>query len=155
MSAGGDMLLDGWRSHWELLGKPMVIFRGRKIPCTHSRLQRGMELGLGPPVEQLRRILTIPKFATQTTDEAKTLTADTQELSADQIGDWSADTTLPADVEGEVQTADSEEPSADADIMPPKPGAQMVFENRDHEVESVEEDSAGAFWIVHLVSPNS
>lgn len=114
------------RAQEELKGYQTFIYRGRTWPCVASGLKRGMALGLGPPLEQLGRVMIVRKSAISTI------------RTADQNEDTGTD----------PETADN-------DVMPPHPGKILVLEARQYEIESVDEDGDGVAWIVRLISPNS
>ena len=108
------------------MGNPTFIYRGRHWPCVPGTLRRGMDLGIGPARPELTRTITVRKSAIAV-------------RTADQTEGWSGDSELP---------------TGDDDKMPPHPGKTVIFNQRRYEIDSVDEDGAGAAWIVHLKSPD-
>ena len=126
MRPGRDLLDAGLRLQETVTGHQTFIYRGRHWPCIAGGLRRGMDLGMGPPVNELARTIIVRKSAIPV-------------RTVDASEGWTADSTAP---------------TADEDVMPPHPGKKIIFEQREYEVESVEEDGAGAAWKVNLVSPD-
>lgn len=125
MSPAAEMLDAALESLEYVQGNPTLIYLGRHWPCTAAALTRGMDLGLGAPINRLTRQVTVRKSALPT-------------RTADQM---------------ENGTVDSESITADENLMPPHPGKLVSFESRQYEVDSVEETET--CWRLNLVSPDS
>ncbi len=111
------------------LGFPVIIYRGKTIPCVPGPITRTDALGEpGPPVEDTLRKFTIRKSA------VKVFTADTVVL-------WTADQDQP-------------EPLADSDVPTPFPGKIIKFTQEQYVFKEIVEDPSGAAWVVTGVSPN-
>lgn len=119
------MIDDGLRELEDVQGNPTFVYRGRHWACSTGPLTRGVDLGLGAPVSQLSRTITVRK------------TAIVPIRTVDENENW---------------TADGETPLVDADTMPPHVGKSVVLEARNYQVRSVTETEAS--WRVELESPN-
>lgn len=125
MTEAQQMQDESLRAQEDVKGNQTFVYRGQTWPCLASGLKRGMALGLGAPVEQLGRVMIVRKSAMRI-------------RTADQNEDTNPD----------PETADN-------DVMPPHPGKSVLFDSRQYEIESVDEDGDGVTWIVRLISPNS
>ena len=126
MNFARDIADFGMRFGEDTSGGQTFIYRGKHWSCIAGGLVRGEVMSeAGPPIEQLTRKLFVRKSAIRPI------------RTADASEGWSGD---------------GSSPTGDADVMPPHPGKLVVFEKRKYRVATVEEDSDGSAWIVHLIS---
>src|SRR5258706_9282085 len=81
MSELSDTLTEGLGELEVVTGHQAFIYRGKTSPGVAGRLQRGIDLGIGPPTLQLTRTLTVRKNA------MPILTVDSSSIPADQTAD--------------------------------------------------------------------
>lgn len=126
ISDGGKVNTFLWRYVRDSEGN---IQGGYQVPCMPGDSAIGAVLGMGPVEPEESMLIKVRKnaFTTKTGDSAIGPTGD----------------------------SDSQDDSGDDNLIEPKPGHFLFFEQKEWEIERVKPDAAGAYWLIYCVSPDS